>query len=284
MGHYLLEPANFSDYRDFLKARFDRVREGNKKFSLQACASRAKISKSLLQFIFTKKRHIGLDKIPGLAKSLKLTSDEEYFVCLMVCKSVSRNAEIQSHFEGILNRLRHQYVKVAAAEPVNSRSNDKRLYESHLMMNMQTLIRLPDFQEDIGWIRRALQIPDLDETVIRAVLDELVRSGFVERGEDGRLVANPESLWRPDPFDPSGHSVYRAAAQSVADLLTTKGAFRPSVYMSMSLAMDEKNLLEAEKFMIEVHHKLFALSKASVHPTAVAFIGNFMLTVARLKA
>jgi uncharacterized protein (TIGR02147 family) len=284
MQNYTLEPANFMDYRDFLKSRFKSIQTKNKKFSLQACAQKAKISKSLLQFLFQKKRHLGLDKVPGLAKCLKLSNDEEYFIYLMLCKSTSRNATVQNHFEKIMNRVRNQYVKVDLNEPLNSVNDEKSLYLNTLHMALQTLIRLPQFREDPDWILQNLTLPGLArEQVIQALL-ELEKGGFIQRDSNGNLHSREESVWRPDPYDPTGFSVYTAGAESVARLMRFPHIYRPSVYMTMSLAMDEKHLLAAEKFMIEVHHKLFQLSKDSQRPTSVVYIGNFFLTLARLKA
>lgn len=283
MKHYSLSPANFGDYRDFLISRFEEIQQKNKRFSLQACANRAKISKSLLQFLFQKKRHVGLDKIPALARSLKLSADEEYFVCLMLCKSSSRNPEVQAHFEGILNRIRHQYVRVEAAEPASSTAAEKALYLNVLFMIFQTLVRLPGFQEDVGWIMENLKLPELNPEIVRTALGEVERLGFVKRDTSGRLTAGEEALWRPDPYDPSGQSVFTACAEALAELMKAPDRYRPSVYMSMALSFDEEHLLAAEKRMIELHHELVSLSIQSKNPSAVAFIGNFFLTVARLK-
>lgn len=283
MKHYSLAPANFSDYRDFLKDRFEQLQSQLKSFSLQACASRAKISKSLLQFLLNKKRHIGLDKLPGLARALKLTADEEYFVCLMICKGTSQSAEIKDHFERILDRVRHHYVQTSEKAPISSEGDDRSLYHNHLFMILQTFVRLDGFREDIPWLLEQLKIPNLNEQKIAATLALLEKQGFIVRDDQNRLKAKPESLWRPDPYDPNGQNVYRTAAEAMAELMQDPMKYKPSVYMSMSLAFDEDRLRDAEALMIEMHHRLSKLSEDSRNPTAVAHIGNFFLTVARLK-
>jgi uncharacterized protein (TIGR02147 family) len=282
MQNYTLEPANFSDYRDFLKHRFENLKEKNKNFSLQNCAQKSKISKSLLQFLFNKKRHISLDKIPGLAKTLKLTNDEEYFVYLLVCKNASQNPAIKTHFESILARIRHEHVQTSVAEPVRADANSKSLYQDSLFMNLQTLTKLDGFDEDPNWILENLQIKNLTKEKITATLKELEDLGFLFRDENQKLKAKPAGLWRPDPYDPTGMKVYQKAAASIAELLENPG-YRPSVYMAMSLGMDEENLLKAEKYMIEVHHHLSNLAKESKSKTSLVYIGNFLLTLARLK-
>lgn len=283
MNTYTLQPANFSDYRDFLKKRYEQLKVDNPKFSLNACAIKSKISKSLLQFIFRKKRHLGLDKMPALAKALKLTSHEEYFIYLMICKNSSKNIEIQNHFENILNRLRHESVKVATTEPTRANTNNKNLYLDYLFMMIQTLVRLDDFQEDPKWILKNLNVPNLTETKITEVLKDLEKQKFLVRDENKKLKAPQETLWRPDPYDPSGQKVFTKGAECMAELMQKPELYKPSVYMSMSLAFDEKNLLQAEKLMIELHHQLSKLAKDSVQPTAVTQFGNFMLTVSRIK-
>lgn len=148
MIEYTLEPANFADYREFLKFRFETLKKNNPKFSINACAQKSKISKSLLQFIFRKKRHVSLDRFPNLAQALKLSSDEEYFVYLMICKDSSSNKEVKIHFEKILGRLRHESVRVDVKSPAENSQNFKSLYLDYLFMIIQTLTRLPEFKED----------------------------------------------------------------------------------------------------------------------------------------
>lgn len=281
MDHYSLEPANFKDYRDFLRNRFEQIQKTQKSFSLGACATRAKISKSLLRFIFRKERHLSLDRMPKLAKALKLDEHEESFVYLKICQDSSRNPAIRAHFEGLLNRIRHAHVKVEEAAPPESTADEKALYLNGMKMIGITLPKLPGFREDDEWLARVVNLPGVAPQELRTLFGELEKQGFLFRDETGRLRAKPESLWRPDPLDPTGMMVYTRAAEFMAFLMKEPKRYRPSVYMSMSIPFDEKNLLEAEKVMIELHHRLFRLSQESVEPTAVAQFGNFFLTVAR---
>ncbi len=281
---YSLEPANFNDYRDFLKYRYENIKRDSSRYSLAACARRAKISKSLLQFILKKQRHLALDRMPSLAKALKMTPDEEYFTYLLVCKNSSQNAAIQDHFEKILDRIRHEYVNVGPAEPERSTKNEKQLYLNSLFMILQAMVRLPDFREDISWIKANLLFPDLTEDKIEKGLEDLEKLRFIWRGEDGKLQAHKDALFRPDPYDPDGQRIFTKGAADIAELMRTPKVYRPSVYMTMSLGLDEENLLKAEKLMIEVHHQLSALASMSLHPTSVVQVGNFLMTLVRLKS
>jgi len=281
MSHYSLEPANFRDYRDFLRSRFEQIQKTKKNFSLGACAKRSKISKSLLRFIFRKERRISLERMPRLAKTLKLDKEEESFVYLKICKDSSRSPAIRAHLDSLLNRIRHVHVKVKEAAPPASSANEKLLYMNGMKMIAITLPNLSGFREDPEWLNRVMNLPDVTLGEIQSLLRELEESGFLFRDEKGRLRAKPESLWRLDPLDPNGQLVFTRGAQFVASLMKHPERYRPSVYMSMSLAFDERGLLEAEKLMIELHHKLFHLSQRSQEPTAIAQFGNFFLTVAR---
>lgn len=283
MDLYTLEPANYTDYRDFLKARFDTLKLANKRFSLASCAQKSKISKSLLQFIFRKKRHLSLDRMPALAKTLKLNSQEEYFVYLLICKNSSRNPAIQAHFEQILDRIRHEAFKVTSQEPERAKTHNKELYLDYLFMMIQTLARIEEFQEDPEWILKHLKVPGVTADRARDTLQELESKKFLKRDNSGRLRPEKQTMWRPDPYDPTGQKVFTKGAECMAELMQVPALYKPSVYMSMCLAFDEKQLAEAEKVMIELHHKLSHLAQQSENPSAVVQFGNFMLTVARLK-
>jgi transcriptional regulator with XRE-family HTH domain len=282
---YSVEPANFADYRDFLSHRFETLRneKSKKSFSLQACARRSKISKSHLQFLFQKKRHLSLDKFPALAKTLQLTNDEEYFVYLLICKNSSQNPYVRAHFEKILARLRHEKVITSTEAPSASSSSYKLLYQDALATILHNLVRLKGFQEDPQWIVNNVLFPGLTPERILSALNALEESGALVRNENGRLSPSEFPFWRPDPLDPHGQDVYRKGAEAVAHLLKTPEAYKPAVYMLMSLALDEERLAAAERIMIELHHQLRLLAEQSESPTANVYIGNFLMTVARLK-
>lgn len=283
MAHYSLEPANFGDYRDFLKFRFERMRHERATFSLSVCAKKGGVSKALLQFVFGKKRHLSLDSLPKIARALKLTATEEYYTYIMLCHNSSKDTSVRTHFEDVLNRIRHQYVKVDAKEPAVSQTDDKALYLDYMKMILQAFVRLKGFRADPAWIKEQLFF-EISTDQIAECIAQLEKSGHVYRDSEGTMRAKDDTLWRPDPFDPDGQSVYTAGAKAIAALMENPKLYRPSVYSSMSLTFDEENLKQAEKYMIEVHHKLCSLSKESKAPTAVAQIGNYFLTVARLRA
>lgn len=281
---YTLEPANFLDYRDFLKSRFDQLKKASPSFSLQVCAKRGGISKALLQFLLSKKRHVGLDKIPGLAKAFKLTPDEESFVYILACKNASKSPQIQEHFEQNLSRIRHRYIKTDIESMPDKKDGKEENYANSLFMILTSLVNVVGFKEDPQWILENLKIKNLGKAKIAAALKELEETKTLIRNAEGKLIVGSGGVYRPDPQDPKGHKLYQRIAESVAQLLEHPEMYRPSVYMGMALSMDEENLVKAEKYMIEVHHHLNALAKASQQKTSVVYVGNFLMAVARLKA
>lgn len=281
---YTLEPANFLDYRDFLKSRFDQLKKASPSFSLQVCAKRGGISKALLQFLLSKKRHLGLDKIPGLAKAFKLTPDEESFVYILACKNASKSPQIQEHFEQNLSRIRHRYIKTDIESMPDKKDGKEENYANSLFMILTSLVNVVGFKEDPQWILENLKIKNLSKAKIAAALKELEETKTLIRNAEGKLIVGSGGVYRPDPQDPKGHKLYQRIAESVAQLLEHPEMYRPSVYMGMALSMDEENLVKAEKYMIEVHHDLNALAKASQQKTSVVYVGNFLMAVARLKA
>jgi len=279
---YTLEPANYHDYRDFLKIRFEELKQAKSSFSLQACAKRSGISKALLQFLLSKKRHVGLDKLPGLAKAFKMSPEEESFVYMLACKNSSKNPQIVEHFEQILARMRNRHIKTDVESLPENPNISENHYNDSLFMILQSMVNLEAFQEDPQWILDNLKIKNLAKDKVVATLKELESNKTLTRNSEGRLVTTSGGMHRPDPYDPKGQKVYQRIALSVAELLEHPEMYRPSVYMGMALSMDEENLAKAEKFMIEVHHQLNAFAKASHKKTAVVYSGNFLMAVARL--
>ena len=168
-------------------------------------------------------------------------------------------------------------------EPERSTADEKSLYHNQIFVILRTLVRLKGFKEDPKWIREHLLIKNISEELIASSFRDLERLGFIQREKDGSLKVAPESLWRPDPLDPSGQQVFSSAANFSARLMETPEIFKPSVYMGLTLALNEEQLKNAEKFMIDVHHRLSVFAAESQNPTAVVNVGNFFLTIFRLK-
>lgn len=282
---YTLEPARYFDYRDFIKVRYESLKTKNKKFSLQAFAQKSGLSKSLIQFLLNKKRHLSLDKMPRLAQSLRLTEEEEYFVYLMVCMESSKNKRVREHFDGILTRLRNQYLprEGQSLDPRHGTSQvNADLHGDILQLTLQAMCGLEGFQEEAEWIVQNLKIPNISVENIRAALKKLEKNEWILRDENQRIKPKGNFHFSPDPYDPNGQSVYTKTARVLAELMAEPKIYRPSIYMQLMLSMDEENLKKAELLMIEMHQRLSELAKTSTRKTAAIYFGNYMLTVARL--
>lgn len=282
---YRLAVANYSDYRDFLKARFDELKAGSPKFSLLYCAKRSGISKSLLQFVLQKKRHIALDRLPGLIKILRLSKEEEAFLYLLATKNTSKSPHIKLHFESILGKIRHESIHTdLIPPPENTVPPYESFYDDTVAMSLHTLTRVVGFSEDPDWVLKNLKIPGLTAERIGTTLKTLEKKGALKRDEKGILRPTNFPFMRPDPLMPKSFEVYRKGVSSLSHLMQDAEEYQPSVYMLLSFAYDEERLALAEKAMVELHHRLRSLSLESVAPTATVFSGNFFLTLSRFKS
>jgi uncharacterized protein (TIGR02147 family) len=289
MNFYTLEPANHNDYRSFLKERIEYLKNQNSIYSLQYIAQKSDISKSHLRFLLNKERHISLDKFPKLAICLKLSDEEEYFVYLMICKNSSQNPKIQNHFESILSRIRNQYINhsqqppngpVAKTHPTPE--GEPLFFKNLISAVISNQMKLLNFTEDPKLILEDLLVPNLDENKVSQIISLLEESGLIKRDEKGKMIAiESHLLYQPDPYDPNGQNIYTRAAEFLAELMQTPKAYKPSIYSSSNILLDEIHLKKTEKLLTEVHHTLDSYSKNSKDPTANVYISNFFLTLSR---
>lgn len=286
MDFYSLEPANFSDYRSFLKERFHSLKKQNSAYSLQFLSQKSGVSKSHLRFLFKKERHISLDKFPPLACSLKLDDEEEYFVYLMICKNSSQNPRIQKHFEDILSRIRNQYIGDKQDESTFVEKNHKpEVFFSDLVMTtICNQMKILGFCEDPEIIFKDLLVPNLTKDGVAKIIKKLDEQDLLERDPEGRVTSIKENLLhRPDPYDPNGFKIYSLAADFLARLMKRPEIYKPSIYSSSHITLDEEHLNKLEKTLRELHHTIISYSKESVNPTTNVYVSNYFLTLSRLS-
>jgi uncharacterized protein (TIGR02147 family) len=281
--HYKLSPANFEDYRDFLVDRYQNLKDENPVYSLQYCASKSGLSKSHIQFLFKLERHISLDKFPLLAKTLKLTDEEEYFVYLMICKNTSKNVFVQNHFEKILSRIRFYSLNVSNSPVEISNEDISDLYDKMPLVLLQTFISLSGFQEDPKWILKNFNMPNMSISSIKSLLTELEERGMAYRDHDGKLLSNDAYFHQTDPYDPNALSPYTKITNFLAELMKYPDLYKPSSYSSVNIALDENNLKKVEKLMSEMHHKISIYAEESINPTVSVYISNYFLTIGKIS-
>jgi len=249
----------YADYRSFLNDRFLQLKQAKPKIlSHEYVARRIGISKTYLQYVLARKRHLSLDKIAGTARTFALDSFEKQYLTYLLCLQTSKDAEIRNFFSTVLDSLRGQQRLSSPKE----RALDARQSEAilgSLAMLIHAMANLDAFRPEADWIRpRLLQLKPTDAQ-IRQVLDGLLQQGLiVER--DGRWTTSDAAIQAGLArghlsVNPTFEDGLRLAEKAVAALDLAKPAFFSLAAYSVTEEVQRKIidlLVDARKRMSEL--------------------------------
>ncbi|WP_374078709.1 hypothetical protein [Bdellovibrio bacteriovorus] len=72
--------VDYSDYRDFLAARFRYLKTVKKNFSYAIAARKTNVAPSYYKNLFRKDRHLGLENLGRVSKTLELNGTEQAYL------------------------------------------------------------------------------------------------------------------------------------------------------------------------------------------------------------
>lgn len=178
----------FRDYRAFLAACCKYLKAHSRAFTHRMFAAKAGFgSQSYLRMVMNGERDISQEAIQKFANALKLRKKQTRYFAAMVLYN-------QAHTE--YDKSRYMEEMIAHLPDRNVTGLDKQKLEylaSNLFVTIREMTALPDFQEDIEWIRAGLRC-NVKPGDVRHALAVLERLGLVVRGKDGKLRHSRRSL------------------------------------------------------------------------------------------
>lgn len=175
------DPADFDDYRAFLAAMVEHLRETEPRFSYRWFARRAGFSSpNFLKLVADGDRAMSADSIDRFARGLGLDEREtRHFEALVRMGIASTDGERRRWYEVLRDARRRSPVGRLAADAFD-------LYARWWVVVVRELVGLSGFREDTRWIARMLR-PAIDRAQARDALGLLERLGLLRR-EGGRLA------------------------------------------------------------------------------------------------
>lgn len=164
---------NYSDYRDFLAARFRYLKTIKKNFSHAIAARKTDVAQSYYKNIFRKDRHLGLESLGKVAKVLELNVTEEMYILFKLVSLLTGDSQVSEicdkNLKALLSELKFQKKGDMVV------SNDHREVEENLQaLYFYVILYLcdwPDFTPTVSWVKDRLFINDLsDEDLSRHIV------------------------------------------------------------------------------------------------------------------
>lgn len=170
----------FSDYRAFVAAMIDWLREEDDGVSYRALAERAGFSsKSFLKHVVEGTKNLGKASVPKVAAAVRLTPREERVFQLMVAfNQAKRDDQRKRAYDALMRERRHPVATTERAQ--------FEVYDKWFPMVVRELVGMPGFEEDPAFIGRRM-VPKVAAKSVKAAIGLLERVGMLERDEAGQL-------------------------------------------------------------------------------------------------
>lgn len=171
----------FLDYREFLRAAYDDLKQRQRGFSYRWFARRAGMSSpNFLKLVIEGSRNLTAQSAEQFAGALGLnTRETEFFRELVAFNQAATAAEKNAHFARIASYRSHKSVKRLEHNTFE--------YLSHWYYPaIRELVSCHGFHEDPEWIARQLR-PRITAPQARKAIAALVKLGVLERDAEGTL-------------------------------------------------------------------------------------------------
>ena len=237
-----LELINY-DYRQFLKAEYERRNSNNPSYSMRAFANQLGLHVGTLSAVINGTRHLTPQKAKQVCEKLKL-SQENTFV-----------------FLSSLNSKRHGLKELAQITyaPVEQLVSDRKgaeiiaEWEHYALL---CLIETTDFRSDTSWISQRLGI---NEQRTKKIINNLISQEMLEYDQFKNLKYVHTKIGTPDDYV---DIATRQAHKEKLDMAKEKLDEVPIElrgFFSETMAINMNKLQEAKELMREFKRRLAAL-------------------------
>ncbi|MEK2644429.1 hypothetical protein [Bdellovibrio sp. BCCA] len=156
---------NYSDYRDFLAARFRYLKAVKKNFSYAIAARKTNVAQSYYKNLFRKDRHLGLENLGRVSKTLELNITEEFYLLFKLISLLvqdTRSFEIcRKNLDAITAELKFQEKKDTAI-PTKTFDLDEDLNPLYFYVILH-LCDWPHFSPTASWVNSRLFVSGLSD-------------------------------------------------------------------------------------------------------------------------
>ncbi len=227
----LIDIYRYSDFRSFLKDRYEEWKAHDDKVSLRYLAKRVGLSSnSHLKMVMDGQHNLSPSLAKKLAKLFGLSKRETSFFLALVQYTQANDTEEKTEALEELRRNR-PFVKL------NQLAFDQfDYYNDRLTLALRELVSVEGFREDPLWIAEKLAFKATPEE-IREAIEKLLRLNLLTRNAEGSLMATHAHITSGDGFGPVAlKGYYKNGFSAAIESLELPGDIRHLGGMSMSVS------------------------------------------------
>jgi transcriptional regulator with XRE-family HTH domain len=255
----------FSDYRDFLKERFQMIKGEKRSTSLETVARKIGLSKPFLTLVLNKKRHMSLDSVAHLEAGFKLTPAEREYLIFLICFNVIADSSTKDFFAVVLRRLRALFELKSEAIDWQSFEEKFPFHAMSIPELILSLAELPEFHLDADWILSKINLK-IPKELILAAMQEIEKKGGVEKILSSDTEVPMQIFHHPTKV--SASKLAAATTHSLAQYLEVSDPLTSHSWVGGFLLLDEKSAIalhKAQNDFVQVVANLMKDSKEPVH-------------------
>ena len=246
---------DFTDYRCFLKNKFQEAKTRNPLFSYRAFNRLAGIQSSgFLKLVMDGKRNLADEGIEKVAKGFKLSdSERKYFQSLVRFNQAQDNEEKNRHYIEL-----SQHRSCVAAKPLGLAQY--RLFAHWYYAVILELVRVPRAGiKDIHWIQKRLN-PPVELKLVKHAVQELKKLGLLEEDPKGGLQSCREvMLTTPDEVQSVAVALYHQQMSQLAGRAVMKEKATEREFSALTIATSKKSFQRAKKEIQRFRKRLHSL-------------------------
>lgn len=259
----------YTDYRIFLKDKFDQLSKENPEFSRRKFSKAVGLkSCNFFTYILRGERNISDSLARSIAKQLVLSEEETSFFLNLVHYNQAKKASDRQHYTEML--VKESYRKFSPLAEAKF-----EYYSKWYTVAINEMLESKDFQNDPEWIGSHLR-PAIAPAKVAEAVDTLSKLGFIKLRKDGRL----EKTFKTLITEPELNSLLVRAfhRQMITKALESLDNIELELreVSSATVNLDEGAFREVKKILQESGKKILALAEKVKNPDIVYQV-NFQL-------
>lgn len=249
----------YKNYREFLRDRFEELKQSNKKFSYRYFSKEAGFrSQSVLKQVMNGQINIAPKSIEKYVKALKLNNEEAfYFEHLVLLNQAKTPEETTLHAEEILKSRKFKELYPLSEFQMN-------YFRNWYYVPVRELVGLQGFREDPQWMAKVIQ-PSIKPEEVQKALFDLEQLKLITRDGSGRLVQSHQDV-------STGDTVISELVRSYHREMIKKGAEAIDLYArhlrditAVVLSVSNQDLPELKSIISQFRKNIMKLAAQNMN-------------------
>lgn len=254
---------NYTDYRKYLSDYFEQSKVKNPSFSHRSfCKLLGFTSPNYIKLLISGQRNLAPKSAFKIAERLGLKKKEcDFFLTLVEFNQAETHEEKVRVYEKIAFFKSYQQVKNIDIQYYH--------YFSHWYYPaIREMIFLPDFREDVRWIKARL-CDEVSEEEIKLALVSLLELDFIKYNDQRKLVPSDQNISTADEVNNISLLAFHKEMMRMAQRSLDETDHRFRDISSVTTFLDYKGFQETKKLLQDLRQDLNLKLSATKSPEAV---------------